>query len=240
MEGGHEAERTYSAGRHRAMSGTTLFGHTGALRELANAASGQAEKRMEDAQVSGRGFLGLSQNGISAHEIIGAQCRFIREAWRLGGGWRRKLTDDRKTPRRVDGWREEELVAQSGSQVSIGIPSVHCRHGEGWGNQKQPFMSSVLNQSVIPTCLKQIESSFCRGSREGKRQQTFASPRPPPPRCGRAHVQRGHRLCRTIFASQGGEVPEQPRDLVEQDVSQQFQSNDESEVGNRQLRQCSD
>jgi len=66
---------------------------------------------MEDASVSGRGFLGLSQNGISAHEIIGAQCRFIREVCGVAGkGWESKLTDDRQTPWRVYGGRKNWLI----------------------------------------------------------------------------------------------------------------------------------
>lgn len=31
----------------------------------------------EVSKISGRGFLGLSQNGISAQVLIGAQCQFI-------------------------------------------------------------------------------------------------------------------------------------------------------------------
>jgi hypothetical protein len=128
---------------------------------------------MEDAQVSGRGFLGLSQNGISAHEIIGAQCRFIRKACGVAGkGRESKLTDGRQTPRRVDGGKKNWLL-NLGRRSALELQACIADMVEGWDIQKQPFMSSVLNQSVIPTCLKQIESSFSRGVERGQGNKPF-------------------------------------------------------------------
>lgn len=42
------------------------------------------DEKEEGRRISGRGFLGLSQNGVSAHVAVGAQCRFIMQAGTSG------------------------------------------------------------------------------------------------------------------------------------------------------------
>jgi hypothetical protein len=139
-------------------------------------------------RISGRGFLGLSQNGVSAHEFwFGAQCRFIKwgrvygkEWWRTWWWWMRHslivlISISNWSPKQLPATRTLDTMVAPACTLSALITVVSARwptHEERSVQDRDDRVNMLLG-SIGEAVHHQIDCLRCCGSHGGQDSESF-------------------------------------------------------------------